>query len=135
MKIKCLLVMPGVEVQNVRIPANYKFIKSLIGENLGSIKLKDNALIILNRNPQEDSFNRVLGDKVIRGAFLVIGTKKDYRKSLNKKQTRKYSNMFKLKKHEKKITEMKDEYYRAYYTELQKKYLQEYKPEYYAKVA
>ena len=43
--------------------------------------------------------------------------------------------MFKLKKHEKKITEMKDEYYRAYYTELQKKYLQEYKPEYYAKVA
>lgn len=135
MKIKCLLVMPGVEVQNVRIPANYKFIKSLIGENLGSIKLKDNALIILNRNPKEDAFNRILGDKVIRGSFLVIGTKKDFRKSLNKKQTRKYFNMFKLKKHEKKIAEMKDEYYKAYYAELQKKYLQEYKTEYYEKVA
>ena len=29
MKIKSLLVMPGKEVQKVKIPANIKFIKSL----------------------------------------------------------------------------------------------------------
>ena len=32
MKIKSLLVMPGKEVQTVRIPASIKYIKAFIGE-------------------------------------------------------------------------------------------------------
>ena len=39
MKIKSLLVMPGKEVQKVKIPANIKFIKSLLGEDLQEIKV------------------------------------------------------------------------------------------------
>ena len=33
MKIKSLLIMPGKEVQKVKIPANIKFIKSLCGND------------------------------------------------------------------------------------------------------
>ena len=41
MKIKGLLVMPGIEVQKVRIPASIKFVKSLIGSELIKIKATD----------------------------------------------------------------------------------------------
>ena len=40
MKIKSLLVMPGKEVQKVKIPANIKFIKSLLGEDLQKMKIQ-----------------------------------------------------------------------------------------------
>ena len=46
MKIKCLLVMPGKEVSRVRIPANIKFIKALIGENLLNIRANENNIIL-----------------------------------------------------------------------------------------
>ena len=39
MKIKSLLIMPGKEVQKVKIPANIKFIKSLLGDDLQKRKL------------------------------------------------------------------------------------------------
>lgn len=134
MKIKCLLVMPGVKVQVVKIPANYKFIKNLIGEHLNLIKLDENTVIIQNKRPKKDEFNRIYGEKIIKGAFLVIGIKNGYRKSLTKKQIRRYSNMFKLRKHEKRIKIIRDEYLREYYSNLHNNYLNEAKITY-SKVA
>ena len=48
MKIKSLLVMPGKEVQKVKIPANIKFIKSLLGEDLQKIRVNENTIIYLH---------------------------------------------------------------------------------------
>ena len=45
MKIKVLLVMPGKEVQTVKIPASIKFIKSFIGEELQTLRENKNTVI------------------------------------------------------------------------------------------
>jgi len=116
MKIKVLLVMPGKEVQTVKIPANMKFIKSLIGENLFQIKLNDNTIIISNRDANVEEFNRLLGDNIIFGTFLIISKKNNRRTSMNKKDLRRYTNMFKLRKHQKKIDIYKNEYLEEYYS-------------------
>lgn len=116
MKIKVLLVMPGKEVQTVKIPANMKFIKSLIGENLFQIKLNDNTIIISNRDANVEEFNRLLGDNIIFGTFLIISKKNNRRTSMNKKDLRRYANMFKLRKHQKKIEIYKNEYLEEYYS-------------------
>lgn len=116
MKIKVLLVMPGKEVQTVKIPANMKFIKSLIGENLFQIKLNDNTIIISNRDANVEEFNRLLGDNIIFGTFLIISKKNNRRTSMNKKDLRRYANMFKLRKHQKKIDIYKNEYLEEYYS-------------------
>ena len=50
MKIKCLLVMPGKEVQIFKMPGSIKFIKSFIGENLYKIKLDHNTILIANKD-------------------------------------------------------------------------------------
>jgi len=61
MKIKVLLVIPNQEVQMVKIPANIKFIKAFIGENLFKIKLDKNNILIANKNADICDFNRVVG--------------------------------------------------------------------------
>lgn len=116
MKIKCLLIKPGEKVKVERIPANIKFVKSLIGNRLIRIKLEENAIILANKDASKVDFNRILGDKIINGAFLVVGIKDSRRVSLKKKQIRKYSNLFKLEKHEKRINKYKDSLLNMYYT-------------------
>ena len=103
MKIKVLLVMPGKEVQIVKIPANMKYIKSFIGENLFEIKLNENTIIIANKNATHDEFNRLLGRNIILGTFFIISVKNGRRISMKRKDIIKYTNMFKLRKHQKKI--------------------------------
>lgn len=103
MKIKSLLIMPNKEVQLVKIPANIKFIKSLIGEKLVKIQLDENTIIIANKNASCIDFNRILAGKIINGTFLIVATKKKRRVSLKRKQIRKYKNMFKISRHQKKI--------------------------------
>ena len=111
MKIKCLLVMPGKEVQRVRIPANIKFIKALIGENLLNIRANENNIIIANQNARNDEFNRFFQGNILYGTFIVVSLKKNRRTSMKKKDIRKFSNMFKLSKHQKKIEKFIEEYY------------------------
>lgn len=118
MKIKCLLIQPGEKVKVKRIPGNIKFIKSLIGDRLMRIKLEENAIIIANRDARKVDFNRILGDKIINGTFLVVGIKDSHRVSLKKRQVRKYSNLFKLEKHEKKINKYKDQLLNMYYSDI-----------------
>lgn len=116
MKIKSLLVMPGKEVQVIRIPGSIKFIKSFIGEELYKIKLNSNTMLIANKNADSDEFNRILGANVLLGTFLIVSIKNNHKVSMKKKDIRKFTNMFKLKKHQKKIKKYKEEYLEGYYS-------------------
>lgn len=116
MKIKVLLVMPGEEVKIIRIPANNKFIKSFIGENLFEKKLDDNNILIGNSNARIEEFNRLLKNDIILGKFIIVSIKKNRRVSMKKKDIRKYKNIFKLRKHQNKINKIKDEYLEEYYS-------------------
>lgn len=120
MKIKVLLVMTGKEVQTVRIPASIKYIKSFIGENLFRIKLDSNNILIADKDANFADFNRLLGGNVILGSFFIVSTKNNRRVSMKKKDIRKYTNMFKLKKHQKKIDIYKDEYLEEFYSNQRK---------------
>ena len=120
MKIKCLLVMPGKEVQRVRIPANIKLIKALIGENLLNIRANENNIIIANQNARNDEFNRFFQGNILYGTFIVVSLKKNRRTSMKKKDIRKFSNMFKLSKHQKKIERFKEEFLEEYYYQQRK---------------
>ena len=120
MKIKCLLVIPGKEVQRVRIPANIKFIKALIGENLLNIRANENNIIIANQNARNDEFNRFFQGNILYGTFIVVSLKKNRRTSMKKKDIRKFSNMFKLSKHQKKIERFKEEFLEEYYYQQRK---------------
>lgn len=116
MKIKVLLVMPGKEVQIAKIPASIKYIKSFIGEELYRVKLNENIIIYADRNAKLDEFNRILGGNILLGTFLIVSIKNNRRVSMKKKDIRKFSNMFKLRKHQKKIDIYKDEYLEEYYS-------------------
>lgn len=116
MRIKVLLVMPGKEVQLVKIPANTKFIKAFIGDDLFKIKLNENTMIYANKNASQDEFNRILGGNILLGTFLIVSIKNNRRVSMKKKDIRKYTNMFKLRKHQRKVNAYKDEYLEEYYS-------------------
>lgn len=116
MKIKVLLVMPGKEVQIAKIPASIKFIKAFIGAELFKIRLNDTTMIYTNKNAKIDEFNRVLGGNILLGTFLIVSIKNNRRTSMRKKDIRKYSNMFKLRKHQKKVERLKEEYLEEYYS-------------------
>lgn len=116
MKIKVLLVMPGKEVQLVKIPASIKFIKSFIGEELFRIKLSENIILIADKNAKIDEFNRIFAGNVILGSFLIISIRNKHRVSMKKKDIRKYSNMFKLAKHIKKVSIYKENFLEEYYS-------------------
>lgn len=116
MKIKVLLVMPGKEVQTVRIPASIKFIKAFIGEELYRIKLNENTVLIADKNAKIDEFNRILGSNILLGNFIIVSIKNNHRVSMKKKDIRKYTNMFKLRKHQKRVESYKEEYLEEYYS-------------------
>ena len=115
MKIKCLLVMPNKEVQKVKIPASTKFIKAFIGDNLLKIRANENNLIIANQNAENDEFNRFFQGCILYGTFIVVSIKNKKITSMKKKDTRKFYNMFKLSKHQKKINHYKEEFLEEYY--------------------
>ncbi len=116
MRIKVLLVIPNQEVQVVKIPANLKFIKAFIGENLFRLKLSKDTILIANKNANAEDFNRIVGGNIILGTFLVISIKNNCRISMKKKDIRRYTNMFKLRKHKRKIDIYKEEWLEEYYS-------------------
>ena len=120
MKIKVLLVMPGKEPKVVKIPANIKFIKAFIGNQLFVMKLDQNTFIFADKNASFDDFNRIYGSNIILGTFLIVSVKNKRRISMKKKDIRKYINMFKLRKHQRKIDAYKEEFLEEYYSKLRK---------------
>lgn len=115
MKIKCLLVIPGKEVQKAKIPANLKFIKAFIGENLLEIKVNENTIIYANQDASNDEFNRIYQGCIIFGTFIIVSIKNNKKVSMKKRDLRRYTNMFKLSKHQRKIEKYKDEFLEEYY--------------------
>ena len=120
MKIKVLLVMPGKEPKVVKIPANIKFIKAFIGNQLFVMKLDQNTFIFADKNANFDDFNRIYGSNIILGTFLIVSVKNKRRISMKKKDIRRYINMFKLRKHQRKIDAYKEEFLEEYYSKLRK---------------
>lgn len=116
MRIKVLLVIPNQEVQVVKIPPSLKFIKAFIGENLFRLKLSKDTILIANKNANAEDFNRIVGGNIILGTFLVISIKNNCRVSMKKKDVRRYTNMFKLRKHKGKIDMYKEEWLEEYYS-------------------
>lgn len=120
MKIKGLLVMPGMEVQKVKIPASIKFIKSLIGNELVKIKATESVSIFIPKEPNMDEFNRIYKGHHILGSFIIVGNKNHKIKSLKNREIRRYYNMFKLSKHKKKVDYYKSEFLEKYYLKQNK---------------
>lgn len=120
MKIKVLLVMPNQEVQIAKIPTSIKFIKSFIGRHLFRIKLDENTVIIANENANIDEFNRIFRGNILLGTFMVVSIKNNHRVSMKKRDIRKYKNMFKLRKHQKKINLYKEDFLEEYYSNQRK---------------
>lgn len=116
MKIKVLLVIPGMEGKIVKIPPNDKFIKSFIGEELFRIKLDENNILIASNNARIDEFNRFFKRNIILGKFLIMSIKNGRKVSIKRRDIRKYKNMFKLRKHEKKIDKYREEFLEEYYS-------------------
>lgn len=114
-KIKALLVMPGLEVQKIKIPANMKFIKAYLGGALYKYKIDDNTIIIGNRDCSQNDFNRFINGNIVIGPFIVVSIKKNRRVSMRKKDIKKYTNYFKLSKHQKKVNALKEEYLEEHY--------------------
>ncbi len=116
MKIKVLLVMPDKEIQTVKIPASIKFIKAFIGEKLEKINLSEDIVLIANKDAKLEEVNRIVDDKIVFGTFLITSIKKNRITSMKKRDIRKYTNIFKLKKHQKKINRYRDECLEEYYS-------------------
>ena len=120
MKIKVLLIMPEREVQTVKIPWSSKFIKALIGNELLKIRLDNNIMLIANKDADLTEFNRAVGENIILGTFIVVATKNKHRVSMTKKEIRKYTNIFKLRRHKRKIDIYKNDYLEEYYSNQRK---------------
>ena len=108
--------MPGKEVQTVKIPGSIKYIKAFIGEELYRVKLNQNTIIYADKNAKLDEFNRIFRGNILLGTFFIISVKNNHRVSMKKKDIRKFTNMFKLKKQQKKVDIYKDEYLEEYYS-------------------
>ena len=120
MKIKVLLVMPGKEAQPIRIHANSRSIKAFVGSNLFRVKLDENTILIMDRDAKIDEFNRIFKGNIILGTFLIVSINKNRKTSMKKRDVRKYTNMFKLRKHQKKINLYKEEFLEEYYSNQKK---------------
>ena len=108
--------MPNREVQTVKIPRNIKFISALIGNELLRIKINQNTIIIANKNANVIEANRLFKSNIIYGTFIVVSIRNKRRITMSRREIRKYTNMFKLKRHQKKINQYKEQYLEEYYS-------------------
>lgn len=108
--------MPNREVQTVKIPRNIKFIRALIGNELLRIKINQNTIIIANKNANVIEANRLFKSNIIYGTFIVVSIRNKRRITMSRREIRKYTNMFKLKRHQKKINQYKEQYLEEYYS-------------------
>ena len=102
-------------IAKVEKPANIKFIKSLLGEDLQKIRVNENTIIYLSKQTDYTEYNRLFDGYILIGTFLIVSIKNNKRVSMKKRDIRKYTNMFKLSKHEKKVNLFKEEFLEEYY--------------------
>ena len=118
MKIKVLLVIPGKEVQVIKISPNIKHIKAFLGEDLYKVKLNEDNLLIASKNARHDDFNRIYGGNILLGTFLIVSIKKNHRTSMKKRDIRRFTKMFRLDRHQRKIDIYTEEYLEKYYLKI-----------------
>ena len=118
MKIKVLLVIPGKEVQVIKISPNIKHIKAFLGEDLYKVKLNEDNLLIASKNARHDDFNRIYGGNILLGTFLIVSIKKNHRTSMKKRDIRRFTKMFRLNRHQRKIDIYREEYLEKYYLKI-----------------
>lgn len=118
MKIKVLLVIPGKEVQVIKISPNIKHIKAFLGEDLYKVKLNEDNLLIASKNARHDDFNRIYGENILLGTFLIVSIKKNHRTSMKKRDIRRFTKMFRLDRHQRKIDIYREEYLEKYYLKI-----------------
>ena len=118
MKIKVLLVIPGKEVQVIKISPNIKHIKAFLGEDLYKVKLNEDNLLIASKNARHDDFNRIYGGNILLGTFLIVSIKKNHRTSMKKRDIRRFTKMFRLDRHQRKIDIYREEYLEKYYLKI-----------------
>ena len=118
MKIKVLLVIPGKEVQVIKISPNIKHIKAFLGEDLYKVKLNEDNLLIASKNARHDDFNRIYGGNILLGTFLIVSIKKNHRTSMKKRDIRRCTKMFRLDRHQRKIDIYREEYLEKYYLKI-----------------
>lgn len=118
MKIKVLLVIPGKEVQVIKISPNIKHIKAFLGEDLYKVKLNEDNLVIASKNARHDDFNRIYGGNILLGTFLIVSIKKNHRTSMKKRDIRRFTKMFRLDRHQRKIDIYREEYLEKYYLKI-----------------
>lgn len=118
MKIKVLLVIPGKEVQVIKISSNIKHIKAFLGEDLYKVKLNEDNLLIASKNARHDDFNRIYGGNILLGTFLIVSIKKNHRTSMKKRDIRRFTKMFRLDRHQRKIDIYREEYLEKYYLKI-----------------
>ena len=101
---------------------NWKYSKSWYDSNgfYSEVYKNENNIIIANQNARNDEFNRFFQGNILYGTFIVVSLKKNRRTSMKKKDIRKFSNMFKLSKHQKKIERFKEEFLEEYYYQQRK---------------
>ena len=104
-----------IEVQKIKIPANMKFIKTYLGGNLYRYKIDDSTIIYGSKNCSQNDFNRFLNGRIVIGPFIIVSIKKGRRVSMRKKELKKYTNYFKLHKHQKKVNVLKEECLEEHY--------------------
>ena len=118
MKIKVLLVIPGKEVQVIKISPNIKHIMAFLGEDLYKVKLNEDNLLIASKNARHDDFNRIYGGNILLGTFLIVSIKKNHRTSMKKRDIRRFTKMFRLNRHQRKIDIYREEYLEKYYLKI-----------------
>lgn len=118
MKIKVLLVIPGKEVQVIKISPNIKHIKAFLGEDLYKVKLNEDNLLIASKDARHDDFNRIYGGNILLGTFLIVSIKKNHRTSMKKRDIRRFTKMFRLDRHQRKIDIYREEYLEKYYLKI-----------------
>ena len=100
----------------VKNSSKLKFIKAFIGENLLKIKVNENTIIYANQDAPNDEFNRIYQDNIIFGTFIIVSIKNNKKISMKRRDLRRYTNIFKLSKHQRKIEKYKDEFLEEYYS-------------------
>ena len=118
MKIKVLLVISGKEVQVIKISPNIKHIMAFLGEDLYKVKLNEDNLLIASKNARHDDFNRIYGGNILLGTFLIVSIKKNHRTSMKKRDIRRFTKMFRLNRHQRKIDIYREEYLEKYYLKI-----------------
>lgn len=110
--IKVLIIEPNKEPYSQKIEHTLKKLQDIVDGRIDIVELEENVDLICNDEGKLMNlpFNRCVGNDVIAGTFIVAGQHKGETTSLTEEQIKKYTEVFSLENHRKKIEYMKIEF-------------------------